>query len=67
MRFTLTVPNEPPRHYPYRRLALAYIARRQARGTLQEDATLTDTRTGTVMHYQAPEKAESDNGLFFGS
>ena len=55
MRFILTIPGERTRRYPYRRLALAYIARRQARGTLPNGATLTDTKTGTVMHFQQPE------------
>jgi len=59
MRFTLEIPTEPPRHYPKRWQALAYIARRQQHGTLTAGATLTDNQTGTVMRVKPSENVTS--------
>ena len=55
MRFTLTIPNEPPRRYVTRREPLAYVAGRINRRELPHGATLTDTKTGTVMQFKEPE------------
>ncbi len=48
-RFTLTIPNEPPRQFKTRRDALAYIRERQRAVSVPATATLVDSRTGTIM------------------